>query len=413
MSKKVSTPRAIDALKPSTDGKRYRQLITAKGIASGSLLIVVSPKGKKTFYTRACSDGKRIDIRLGNYPALSLKEAINDHNECMALIEKGLDPRRVKAAKKAKNQNELTMDELFEQWFKHISKTGAQKNSTIEAHRWRWYSYLSPTLGSLLLNSITRATLLNALDKCVHRSKEQTRKAFTTLNLPLDYALARMMISENPCRTIKPKDVNATKGKPRSRFLSIAEIKELLELLNDCECRHSPQMITLIRLALITGARRSELSNMKWSDLIIKDGYWVWNLPETKNGKPHRIYLFQYAITLLERLGKITGGSTWVFESNIRQGKPIRPDAVTQMIGRLNSESDLEHFTFHDLRRTAATHWVEQVGADSSLVELMLNHLPQNQLVRTYQVITREAEQKDAWQCWGDFLLDLSKSNAS
>ncbi|MDN7125511.1 tyrosine-type recombinase/integrase [Pseudidiomarina sp. 1APP75-32.1] len=406
-SQKIRTPRALDALKPATDGKRFRVVVDAKGIAKGTLLCVVTPTGKKTFYTRALFRNQRIDIRLGSYPALSLKDAVAQHNKCMLQIDEGHDPRRIRAAAKIKNQSILNMDELFEKWHQHASQTKGCKQSTIDTHRWRWYSYLSPSLGKLSINAITRADLLSTLDKCASRSKEQTRKAFTTLNLPLDYALARMLITENPCRTIKPKDVQATKGKPRNRNLSITEIKALWQELDQRAQRHTPQMITILKLALLTGARRSEITQMKWSQLTQTENYWIWNIPETKNGMPHRIYLFGQSIQLLQNLTPITGNSDWVFESNKCENKSIRSDSVTYMIARMRDDFDIQHFTLHDLRRTAATQWVEQLSADSTLVELMLNHLPQNQLVRTYQVVAREKEQQETWQQWDRLIADV------
>lgn len=407
-SQKIRTPRAIDALKPDANGKRYRVVVDAKGIAKGTLLCVVTPTGKKTFYTRALFREQRIDVRLGSYPALSLKEAVAQHNECMQQIDEGHDPRRIRAAEKIKNQTILNMDELFEKWYRHASEAKGCKQSTIDTHRWRWYSYLSPSLGKISINSITRADLLSTLDKCASRSKEQTRKAFTTLNLPLDYALARMLITENPCRTIKPKDVQATKGKSRSRHLSMNEIKVLWDELDRRAPQHTPQMITILKLAVLTGARRSEITQMKWSQLTQKENYWLWDIPETKNGMPHRIYLYGQSIRLLQGLTPITGNSDWVFESNKCVNKSIRSDSVTFMLARMRKDVSIPHFTLHDLRRTAATQWVEQLRADSTLVELMLNHLPQNQLVRTYQIVTREEEQRETWQQWDRLIADIT-----
>jgi len=405
-NQKLSTPRAIDSLKAAEDGKKYRRTIHCRGIAKGTLFISVSAKGKKTFYSRASYNSQRIDIRLGNYPALSLKEAKQKHNENMALIDEGRDPRLVRQVEKAQNQQQVTLDELFCDWFEFQRETGDQKESTLNAHRWRYQKYLQKKLGTLPINTIDRLALLKVLRETARISKEQARKSFTTLNLPLDYAQAQQQIDINPCRSLKPKDVNASKAKPRDRFLTIDEIDKLLRILNHECANSSPQLLVFTKLALITGARRSEVRNMRWKDLVNNDNETVWNIPQTKNGKSHRVSLHQSAMQLIDSLKPLTGDSEWVFESPSKQGQPIDPDSPTQFISRLIRAHDIEHFTLHDLRRTAATQWAEELSADCQLIELMLNHLPQNQLVRTYQVVQRASEQAKIRADWEALLME-------
>lgn len=410
--KTITTDRHAAAAKPINERRKALYTVAMKGIAKGTLLLKVSGLGTKTFYTRALLSTKRIDVRLGNYPILSLKEAVEMHNQMMGYIEKGIDPRPILKAEKQKNIDAITMDELFEQWFEYASTTSTSKQSTLNAHKWRWHDYLSPTIGSVFVKDLNRATLMAAFDKCVARSREQARKAYTTVNLPLDYALARSLINDNPARTIKPKDFNATKGSPKTRILSLEEITELQEVLATLEKSHSPQMLAIVRIALLTAARRGEVCHMKWKDLSYDGNYMVWNLPTTKNGKPHRIYLCSYGRSIIESLKALTGSSEWVFESGKIDNAPIRFDAVTTFVRRLNQKVSFDHFSLHDLRRTAASYWAEKLKADTALIELMLNHLPQNELVRTYQVIQREGEQKEIWMRWDSVVQDTLPNTA-
>lgn len=396
----ITTDRQVYSAKTPVDASKAIYTVTMKGIAKGTLLLKVSSTGTKTFYTRALFNGKRIDVRLGNYPIVSLKEAVDIHNQMMGYVEKGIDPRTILKAEKQQNIDAITMDELFEQWFQYALATSQTKQETLKAHKWRWYDYISPSIGSMFAKDLTRPILMAVFDKCVLRSREQARKAYTTVNLPLDYALARSLILENPARTIKPKDFNATKGKPRDRNLSLEEITELQNLLTELERSHSPQMLAIIRIALLTGARRGEVCDMKWQDLSYDGDALVWNLPVTKNGRPHRIFLYEYGQRIISQLKPLTGNSEWVFQSTKVDNAPIRFDAVTTFIRRLNKQTSFPHFSLHDLRRTAASYWAEKLKVDSALIELMLNHLPANELVRTYQVVKREDDQKDVWKRW-------------
>lgn len=62
----------------------------------------------------------------------------------------------------------------------------------------------------------------------------------------------------------------------------------------------------------------------------------------------------------------------------------------------------MQLFTLHDLRRTCATHWADTLKADARVVELMLNHLPQDKLIRTYQRGKNTDLQKEIWLRWGN-----------
>ena len=403
----IKNARQLSSAKAPTDTRKVTYTITMKGIAKGTLLLKVTHTGTKTFYTRALINRKRIDVRLGNYPIVSLKEAVNKHNNMMSYVEKGIDPRSILRAEKQRNIDSLTMDELFQQWFKYAKATSQSKEETLRAHKWRWNEYISPSIGNIFAKDLTRMNLMAVFDKSVLRSREQARKAYTTVNLPLDYAMARSLITENPARTIKPKDFNATRTAPRDRKLALEEITELQNLLCKMEKHNSPQMIGIIRIALLTGARRSEVCNMRWTDLSFDDDVLVWNIASTKNGRPHRIFLHEYGQSIIEHLKPLTMDSGWVFESPRVENAPIRPDAVTTFIRRLNRVTSFPHFSLHDLRRTAASYWADKFKVDSALIELMLNHLPANELVRTYQVIKREDDQKYVWKRWDHLLNQL------
>ena len=70
----------------------------------------------------------------------------------------------------------------------------------------------------------------------------------------------------------------------------------------------------------------------------------------------------------------------------------------------------MEPFTVHDLRRSAATNWAERLDAEERVIELCLNHLPLNKLVRTYHRSRHDDKKKMLWQRWGE-LVELEVAN--
>ncbi|MDM5087760.1 hypothetical protein OB947_02375 [Aeromonas bestiarum] len=98
--------------------------------------------------------------------------------------------------------------------------------------------------------------------------------------------------------------------------------------------------------------------------------------------------------------------SPFVFESTSKAGHPISGDAVTKALDRVRMKylAELEPFSPHDLRRSVATGAAEYLDAPERLIELMLNHVPKDRLIRTYQVGTMADKLKALFLRWGDFI---------
>ncbi len=64
--------------------------------------------------------------------------------------------------------------------------------------------------------------------------------------------------------------------------------------------------------------------------------------------------------------------------------------------------NELKPFTIHDLRRSAATAWGENLKVKPHVIEQMLNHQPLNKLIAIYQRATYAEEQKAAWLAWDE-----------
>jgi integrase len=66
----------------------------------------------------------------------------------------------------------------------------------------------------------------------------------------------------------------------RDRFLTDEELYRLLDALDNCR---SKVVADIIRLLLLTGARRSEVSGLRWDELDLERGFWT--LPAERNNR--------------------------------------------------------------------------------------------------------------------------------
>src|SRR4029450_2473741 len=111
------------------------------------------------------------------------------------------------------------------------------------------------------------------------------------------------------------KGVERNQESKRERYLSADELKRLSEALTDCA---DQQGANIIRLLLLTGARRGEVFRMRWADLDLKTGVWTKPGATTKQATFHRVPLSPPARALLVELRrKADTDAEFVFPSRV------------------------------------------------------------------------------------------------
>lgn len=388
----------------------------------GGLYLRVRPTGGKSwlFLFRLPKVRLLQKMTIGSVEDFSLKEARNKLIELRKQINDGFDPRKVRAAARVENSEAITMQTLFNAWIDFSKFNNNFSKDWNKKHENRWDRHLKDVLGMILVKDINRAHFARALDLMSKKGiKEETRKALTTLNLMMDYALSRNFIEQNPARILKPKDFAATSNRPKKRALTLEELRLLWLVLDQSLLTKNGIAITAtmmlttviaIKLLILTGARRGEVASMRWSELDLVNNIWQLDASRTKNRQSHTIYLSDLAVDLIKNLQRLTSNSVFVFDTGKGSIGHINNDSLTRAISRLRSKSknnvlaDLKSFTIHDLRRSAATGWGEYLKTPPHVIERMLNHQPLNKLVATYQQAVYSEEQKNAWQEWGKMI---------
>jgi integrase len=106
-------------------------------------------------------------------------------------------------------------------------------------------------------------------------------REFARLRHILNWAGDRKIIKENPCRGIK------TLKEPPGivRYLTEEEITKLPKLFDAM-----PQWLRpIFTVAFFTGLRRSEVLNLKWSNVNLREK--VIRVTDTKTGEPRAVYI--------------------------------------------------------------------------------------------------------------------------
>lgn len=356
----------------------------------------VLPSGRKFWFLRyGPRDGRR-RITFGEYPALSLKKARDKARELLAGVRiHDRDPMAERKAARAARRKAVTATfaALAALYVEQYAKPRKRLRAWQEDDRKLRVEVL-PAWGSRPAIEIRRTDVRELLERiaaerggvCANRTRALLSKVFA-------FGVEKERVEANPVYGVKRVYVET----PRERVLTEEELRVLWSRFD----RLQPAVAAAWRLILLTAQRPGEVLSMRWRDLERDSRGWWWNLPAelTKTNRAHRVPLSPQALAVIEALRPLTGSTGWVLASRA-DGK--RLTWLSHSSARLRAWSGLQHFTPHDLRRTAAT-WLGRSGVRPDTIDQLLNHAA-GRISRTYNRAGYDAEKRQAVILLGDLV---------
>jgi len=377
------TDRQIKALKPKSD--RYDAWETnGKGFG-----IRVSPTGKKRFIYMYRFKGVPRRITFGVYPEMTLAQAHEKHAKARQLLDKGKDPGTEEQDKKAESKRSPTVRRLVEEYLEKYAKPN--KRSWKEDER-ILNKDVVPRWGKRKARDITRRDIILLLDEIVERGALiQANRTLATIRKMYSFAMGRAILDASPCVAVPAP----SKENKRDRVFNENEIKIFWDKLDTAKMEKATGLA--LKLQLVTAQRKGEVATAEWKDFDIDTGWWTIPAEKAKNKLPHRVSLSPLAIKILEEIKVLSKDSCWLLPSP-RKGKHIAQTSIDHAV-RLNSDHfGIDHFTPHDLRRTAAS-LMTSIQVPRSTVTKILNHA-ENGVTAVYDRYSYDPEKKVALNKW-------------
>ena len=201
-------------------------------------------------------------------------------------------------------------------------------------------------------------------------SPSTVRRYLTVVQSIFKLAHKLEIISSNPAKAEKltiPRVVN-----PRIEIFTKDEAAEMLR----CLTKEDLQFQTFIQLAIITGARRGELTSLKFSDFdydackltisraAIKISGQPIQIKPPKDYEVRTVTINEHCIELVKmlrehyerekaRLGSKWAGDEWLFTQ--WNGEIMNPQTPTKQFDKFLKKHGLKHRKLHSLRHTSAT----------------------------------------------------------
>jgi len=188
----------------------------------------------------------------------------------------------------------------------------------------------------------------------VNRELSVLKRAF---NLAIDWK----MTDENPVQKIK----FLRQPEPRERVLTE---EEELKLFAACTEHLKPVILTALR----TGMRKSEIADLKWNQVDLKNK--EIEVVRTKSGKKRIIPVSEDLFQVLKMFKNVNGDSEFVFQYvDQKTGEMRHLKYFRRSFENACRRAGISGFTFHDLRHTFASRLVRK-GVDLITVKDLLGH---------------------------------------
>jgi integrase len=222
---------------------------------------------------------------IGSFTDWKCAPAREEAKSLKRKIDNGVDPMGdVAASREAKTVADLC--DRFED--EHLTKKRA---STARDYKALIKNHILPALRNKKVAEV-EFTDIDALHRKISKTAPYlANRTAAVLSKMFGLAIKWRWRTDNPAKGIERND-----EQKRHRYLSVAELASLTKALAEHE---DQQAANIVRLLLLTGARRGEVQAAKWDQFDIKDGVWTKPGSTTKQKTLHRVPLSAPARQLL------------------------------------------------------------------------------------------------------------------
>lgn len=377
------------------------------------LYLAVAKGGSKSWIYRYQMDGRRRDLGLGGYPAVTLAQARIRRDEARKLVRlEGIDPlavrHRQKAAVAAQSEIAAAREQRRASTFKLVATAYIDQQAPAwsnRKHAQQWTNTLEkhayPLIGETPVHELSTEDVLSVLSPIWTEKTETAKRVQGRIERILDYAITtKLREDSNPARWRGHLDVILPKpSKVRrvvhQRALPYAKASKLAADLLEV---NTPAGRALL-LTLLCATRTGETLEATWSEIDFERAEWRIPAMRMKAGKEHRIPLSEAATAVL-RLQESVRRDDWVFAGQ-KRGHFLSNMAMNNVLKR---SGWLEQTTVHGLRSTFRDWAGEKTSYPERMAEVALAHQLTDKVQAAYFRADLFEQRRGMMSEWAGFL---------
>ena len=327
------------------------------------LYLRVAPGGSKGWMLRATIDGRRRDIGLGGYPAVSLAKARQFADAHRLAVAEGRDPlaEKRRAATPTFAEAAVKVHEANLPRWKNGKHT-AQWLSTLER-------YAFPTIGKMPLDRIERRDVLGILTPIWTAKPETARRVRQRIRTVLKWAMAHEFVEHNAAGEGIDGALPAMRRvRAHFRALPYIEIPAALDTVDASPASMAAKLC--LRFLILTAARSGEARGATWNEIGMEGREWRIPAERMKGGVEHWVPLSEPALAVLPEAAALHDDNGLVFPSPRKRGSPLSDMALTKI---LRDCGLADRATVHGFR-SAFRDWAADTGKAREIAEAALAH---------------------------------------
>lgn len=374
---------------------RVKSLCDPGRYSDGECLhLYIGKTGRKSWVQRITIDGRRRDIGLGGYPAVSLAQARKRSANNRAAVSDGKDP--VSDKRKSKMPT-------FEEAVDTVHKANRPRWRN-EKHAASWIQTLErhafPKIGNKRIDKIGRADVLTVLTPIWTTRPETARRVRQRMRTVFRWAMAHGFTETNPAgEVIDGALPPMPKVKAHLRSLPYQDVGMALETVSASQASLSAKLC--FRFLVLTAARSGEARAATWDEIDMQKRLWRIPSERMKAGIEHRVPLSDQALDVLAQASALRDESDLVFPSPLKPGSPMSDMTLTKV---LRSTGLADHATVHGFRSSFKNWTLEQTDTPWAVSEAALAHTLGNSTEQAYARSDLFEHRRALMQRWADYL---------
>jgi integrase len=283
----LAPPAAGNHITYDTEVKGFGARVTAarEQIVDGKPVVT---GGARSFVLNYRADGRERRITIGSFPDWTVSAARERAKTLKRNVDMGEDPMGDRHADRtAPTIETLAKRYMAEHATRKRPRSAKEDKSLID-------QLIVPKLGTRRVLAVDRDEIEKFHREVSKATPVRANRALSLLTKMFNLAIGWKYRSDNPCAGLERNQENK-----RDRYLKPAELERLMVAL---ATHNNKTSANVVRLLLLTGARRGEVLGATWDQFDLETGVWTKPAATTKQKKLHRVPLSAPARLLLAEM---------------------------------------------------------------------------------------------------------------
>jgi integrase len=364
------------------------------------LILQVTTGGRSWIY-RYTRSGRRREMGLGSFHAVSLATARILAQQARDLLALGKDPIDERDARRAAERAEAAKLVTFRSAAeKYIAARASGWKNAKHQQQWRntLKTYAYPVIGNLSVQAIDISHVVKVFEPIWTKKPETASRLRGRIESILDWCTVRKYRQgENPARWRGHlSHILPARSKVRQvqhhAALPYDEIGDFLFALR----KEDGTSARALQFLILSAMRTSEVLLADWREINLTTKVWTVPAERMKAKREHRVPLSPLAVAILTALGGENRPKEGYVFPGAKEGAPLSQMALLMLLRRMKRDD----LTVHGFRSTFKDWASDQTGFGNEVSEMALAHAVEDKTEAAYRrgdLFEKRRKLMDAW----------------